>query len=122
MTLKINGDLITQNIDGHQNVVTAVPWACEATVGKVTASVQGVVALAYNASSPFVQYPDLTQQEVLGWVTTALGGQPAVDFYNAVALEKATAADANPENKATFLFVTAVYQAPAQSQPAPWSN
>lgn len=122
MTLKINGDLVTQNIDGYQNVVTAVPWACEATVGKVTASTGGTVFLTYNPSSPFVQYPDLTQQEVLGWVTTALGGQDAVDFYDAVVLEKATTFDANPENKATFLFVTAVYQAPAQQQPAPWSN
>lgn len=122
MTLKINGDLITQNIDGYQNVVTAVPWACEATVGKVTASVQGTVSLTYNPANPFIQYADLTQQEVLGWVTTALGGQAAVDFYNAVALDKATTFNANPENKATFLYVTAVYQAPEQSQPAPWSN
>lgn len=122
MTLKINGDLITQNIDGNQNIVTAVPWACEATVGKVTASVQGTVSLKYNPSNPFVEYPELTQQEVLGWVTTALGGQDAVDFYDAVVLEKATTFDEDPENKATFLFVTAVYQAPAQSQPIPWSN
>lgn len=122
MTLKINGDLVTQNIDGNQNIVTAVPWACEATVGKVTASTQGVVSLTYNPSSPFIQYPDLTQQEVLGWVTTALGGQAAVDFYNEIVLEKATSFDEDPENKATFLFVTAVYKAPAQSQPTPWSN
>lgn len=122
MTLKINGDLVTQNIDGYQNVVSAVPWACEATVGKVTASVQGTVSFTFNPSNPFVQYPELTQEEVLGWVTTALGGQDAVDFYNEVVLEKATSFDANPKNKATFLFVTAVYKAPAQSQPAPWSN
>jgi len=122
MTLKINGNLVTQNIDGNQNIVTAVPWACETTVGTVTASVQGTVSLKYNSASPFVEYPELTEQEVLGWVTTALGGQEAVDFYNEVVLEKATSFDSKPDNKATFLFVTAVYKAPAQSQPTPWSN
>lgn len=122
MTLKINGNLVTQTIGGQQNVVTAIPWACEATVGKVTASVQGTVSLAYNPSNPFVQYANLTEEEVLGWITTALGGQDALDFYTSVAVERATAADANPKNNATFLFVTAVYQPSATSQPAPWAQ
>jgi len=65
-------DCIPQE-DGQTDVVITVHWQQNATNGAYIASVYGTVSLTYVAGSPFTPYPDLTQDQVVGWVQDALG-------------------------------------------------
>lgn len=61
--------------DGQTDVVITVHWRQNATNGTYNATVYGSVALTYTAGSPFTPYANLTQQQVVGWVQTALGAE-----------------------------------------------
>lgn len=62
---------------GKQDVVTNVNWRLDATDGLTpphTAFTSGDALVALDPDSPdFTPYDDLTETQVLGWVTTALG-------------------------------------------------
>ena len=59
--------------DGKTDVVMTVHWRQNATDGTYNATVYGTVGLTYTAGSPFTPYANLTQQQVIGWVQSALG-------------------------------------------------
>jgi hypothetical protein len=59
--------------DGETDVVITVHWRQNATDGTYNATVYGTVGLTYDPDSPFTQYADLTQNQVIGWVQGALG-------------------------------------------------
>jgi hypothetical protein len=65
--------------DGElQNVVTAVHWRLTATEDQHSASTYGSVGVGTPTPEAFVSYEDLTEEEVISWVTTALGGEDSV--------------------------------------------
>jgi len=115
----VDGDLQTETIDGVSNVVTAVPWKVEVTVGSVTAVCRKSQALAYNPESPFIDYPDLTQETVIGWVRDALGAE-GVAHYEAACTHHATRQNDNEEYSNTETEVFAVYEPSPTTQAVPW--
>ena len=55
------------------DVVITVYWRQNASDGTYNATVYGTVGLTYTPGSPFTPYADLTQDQVIGWVQSALG-------------------------------------------------
>lgn len=58
---------------GQTDVVITANWIQNATDGKYMASVYGSQSFTYVPGSPFTAYADLTQDQVVGWIQTALG-------------------------------------------------
>lgn len=120
MDWKVTGDLVTATIDGQQNVVVQVPWACSTSQDGVTVNMKGKTDLAYTPGSPFIQYQDLTEAEVIGWVQAALG--PAgVSFYESKTQESLDVELADPNRTGTVFDCWSKY-VPATNQPAPWAQ
>jgi hypothetical protein len=62
--------------EGQTDVVFVVHWVLNGTDGNGhNGSVYGTVNLTYEAGSPFTPYAQLTEAQVQGWVTTALGAE-----------------------------------------------
>jgi len=62
--------------EGQTDVVYTVHWVLTGTDGNGhTGSVYGTVGLTYVAGSPYTPYADLTEAQVQGWTTTALGAE-----------------------------------------------
>jgi hypothetical protein len=120
MEWKVKGDLVTATIDGSQNVVVQVSWICTATGQGVVVNMNGKTDMTYNPANPFIQYQDLTQAEVIGWVQAELGPD-GVAFYETKASEILAAELADPERVGSVFECWAKY-VPVQQQPAPWSN
>lgn len=68
---------VTYNEDGMTNVVNTVHWVYTAMDDIYTSTVYGAVGLP-APGQPFINYDDLTQDVVEGWVLGALG-EDAVD-------------------------------------------
>ena len=54
--------------DGHNNVINTVHWTLTGVDGEHTASSYGSVGVTYDADSPFTEYDNLTEADVLAWV------------------------------------------------------
>jgi len=61
--------------EGQTDVVFIVHWVLTGTDGTYTGSVYGTVGLTYVAGSPYTPYAQLTEAQVQGWTTTALGAE-----------------------------------------------
>lgn len=120
MEWKVNGDLETANIDGYQNVVVQVPWICTTTAQGVTVNMNGKTDLKFDPANPFIQYQDLTEAQVIGWVQSTLGPD-GVAFYETKTQEVLDGELADPDRTGT-LFESFVKYTPVTNQPAPWSN
>lgn len=63
--------------DGEVDVVFQVTWACQGVEVSSGTTYQttsiGVQPVTYTAGTPFIPYDQLTEQQVLDWVFTALG-------------------------------------------------
>ena len=61
---------------GQTDVVFTVHWVLTGTDGNGhTGSVYGTVGVTYTAGEPFTPYAQLTEAQVQGWTTTALGAE-----------------------------------------------
>ena len=60
---------------GETDVVYTVHYTYTATDGEHTGSVYGTVGVIYEAGSPFTPFNQLTNEQVTGWVTDALGAE-----------------------------------------------
>ena len=69
---------VTYSVGDLQNVVSTVHWTLTATEDQYTASVYGSAGVGSPTPEAFVSYEDLTEEEVISWVTTALGGEESV--------------------------------------------
>lgn len=54
--------------EGEAYVVFSVFWVCDATDGTHSSNRGSIAQVTYTASTPFIAYADLTQEEVLNWV------------------------------------------------------
>ena len=59
--------------DGYSDVVFTVYWRVNATESNFAATNYGSVGVSIDPEEPFTPYPDLTQDQVVGWVKSALG-------------------------------------------------
>ena len=71
-TWKINR-LITEHIQGQQNVVTTVSYELEGDDGTNKAVAGGKLSVKYDPNGSFTPFEQLTEQQVINWVTTKLG-------------------------------------------------
>ena len=93
-------------LDGLTNVVENVHWRVNATDGKNhNATVYGTQGLTAPDTGTFIQYSDLTLDQVVAWVQDAMGLEALDNLYAGL--------DSNIENQIT----------PAVVYPAlPWSS
>jgi len=67
---------------GQTDVVFNVAWRANAVDGSYSATNCGTAGITYAEGSPYTPYPELTQDQVLGWVQVTLG-QEQVDAIEA---------------------------------------
>lgn len=72
--------------EGQTDVVFEVNWCCTATNPDsplfLTATNTGVATLSLSlVEAPFTPYADLTQEQVIGWVQSALGEEGVAAVY-----------------------------------------
>lgn len=76
-TWKITGLFVEPSLGGHSNVVTDVSWACygnQSLRGKISLGAPGI---------PFVEYPNLKESDVLGWVWAQVDKASTEEYVNA---------------------------------------
>lgn len=117
---RINGNLRTATINGVANVVTGVDWICSAVSNLATAEVHGSTEFDYDAEAPFIQYENLSEDIVIGWVTSQLG-EDAVAFYEERATTTANEYSEEFPEIESVLHVTCVYTPPLAEQAPPWA-
>jgi len=88
--------------DGYQDVVCGVNWICTGTDAAYSYGYYGGTSIELDPNEPFIPYDQLTQDEVLGWVQSALGPEGIAAVYSEIDVQIA-----NQKN------------APV-SQPLPW--
>lgn len=65
-------DLTTSSTDQYADVVSGATWKLEGSDGINTTSLTGSTSLPIPEIG-FVSYSDLTEEQVIGWVTASLG-------------------------------------------------
>ena len=118
MTWTIVEDLKTETINGVANVVTQARWNYEYVNGTSKCSTNQLLDFPYDPSAPFIQYADLTEATVVGWVKSTLGSDAVTFYENTVQtkLDEAIAAGEAPRS----MFISCEYT-PTTNQPAPWA-
>lgn len=72
-------------LDGNTDVVFTVHWTLTGTDGTHTAGVYGSVGVTVDPDAPFTPYVDLTQEQVISWVQSALGAEQVATYEANVA-------------------------------------
>ena len=90
---------------GEQDVVFTIFATYTGTDGTYSSSVEVAQALVLSNSSTYTPYADLTENQVLGWLTQALGPQQIQQMQSTIAAQ-----------------ITADNQPPFVQLPLPWSN
>jgi hypothetical protein len=91
--------------DGEQDVVILINAKYTGTDGTYDASIEIAQSLIIDVNSPFTPYADLTETQVLGWLTTALTPQQIEQMQLKIANQIAA------DNQPTIVQL-----------PLPWSN
>lgn len=71
--------------EGRTNVVTAAKWVVQSDVHGKDNTVMGHTEIAFDPSSPFVDYDNLTSQVVIDWIKASLGAEEVASYESAVA-------------------------------------
>lgn len=71
--------------EGNADVVFSVHWTLSGTDDTYTGSVYGSQAVTVDATVPFTPYADLTEEQVVGWVQSAMGAGQVAEYEAAVA-------------------------------------
>lgn len=80
--------------DNHSDVVFTIHWRRQATDGTYTADIYGSQAVTLDPDAPFTPYADLTFDQVVGWLESALG--PETCAAQIVALDTQIENQINP--------------------------
>lgn len=100
----VNMEVVPQEAS-VSDVVANVAWKLVGADGEYTSEVAGTVSLnPYQPGQPFTPYEDLTQEQVLGWVFTALGNY--VGSYEALVAYK----------------IAEQQKPPVEPRPLPWGG
>lgn len=89
--------------EGQQDVVFNVHWRCNGSDGTYNSTSYGTQNIALEDGSPFIPYADLTQEQVIGWVKSAMGAERVAELEAGLAAQIET--QKNP---------------PVVSPPLPW--
>ena len=54
--------------EGKTNVIETVHWRCDANDGTFNASTYSTCNLEYDTESEFIEYADLTEEQIFEWV------------------------------------------------------
>jgi hypothetical protein len=79
--------------NGDTDVVFNVHWTLTATDGTYTGSAYGSQGVTLDPDVPFTPYADLTQEQVVGWVQSALGDEYTAAYEANVAKQVADQID-----------------------------
>lgn len=79
-TFKVLELNVAETLDGKANVVQAITWACFAEDVGVAVAAYGIAVLN-EPTKNFVQYEDLTEAEVLGWLEAAIPDSEKREIY-----------------------------------------
>jgi hypothetical protein len=66
---------------GFQNVVCGVNWTCTGVDGEFSHIYCGGTSVTLDPNDPFIPYDQLTEDEVIGWVQSALGPEGVAEVY-----------------------------------------
>lgn len=91
--------------DGKQDVVFTVHWNLTGVDGDYNGYVYGSVGVTLDPEAPYTPYENLTQDQVIGWVKSALGDEQVAEYEANV--------QAQIDQKKNPTVVT---------PPLPWSN
>lgn len=80
--------------EGHSDVVFTIHWRRQATDGTHNADIYGSQSVTLDAEAPFTPYADLTFDQVVGWLESALG--PETCAAQIVALDQQIENQINP--------------------------
>lgn len=72
-TWKIDQMACSPQLDQNQDVVITVYWRLTAVDEAYTASINGSMSLIFESNSSFTPYEQLTEDQVIGWVTNNHG-------------------------------------------------
>jgi len=73
--------------EGQTDVVFNADWRVIATDGTYQARSNGSQPITYKAGTPFTPYGALTQDQVVGWVQTAMGYKEVNAIQDRLAVE-----------------------------------
>lgn len=79
--------------EGETDVVFTVHWTLTGTDGAYVGSVYGSVGVSLDEGATFTPYEDLTLDQVVGWVQTALGEEQVAAYEENVAQQIADQID-----------------------------
>lgn len=75
-------------VDEKQNVVCSISWELHGTNEKnITSFVYGNQDIPYNENTSFVNFEDLTEKQVIGWLVDSIG-EAHVNAYMQIVAEK----------------------------------
>lgn len=107
------------NIAGQTNVVVKVLWKVSGADDVNTCYCQKSTSFTYSAGGSFTPYQDLTQDEVLNWVTNSLGTDGVAFYDQLVAQHLELHQERFPEETGVDIMCDANYVA-EQLTPLPW--
>ena len=70
--------------EGNADVVFTVHWSITATEDEYTGYAYGSAGLTLDPEATYVPYADLTKEQVVGWVHTALGEEQVAAYEASV--------------------------------------
>jgi len=70
--------------DGETDVVFTVHWRCNGVDGEYTGTSYGTQSVTLDPDAPFTPYADLTQDQVIGWVKSAMGDERVAEIEASV--------------------------------------
>lgn len=91
--------------EGQTDVVFVAFWTLSGTDGFNSSSISGTQGLIYNGETPFTPYQDLTEQQVIDWVKSAMGTSLVSQYEYDIQSE-----------------ITAQSKPVVVTPPLPWSN
>lgn len=118
--IKIEGKLKTVTIDGVSNIATQAKWYIDIVRDDYTMHIKGGVAnFEYDPSNPFIEYADLTEDTVVGWVTSSMTSEE-LTFWEKVESMNLASEDNHSDRRATHFDVSAQYKPQPEEQDTPW--
>ena len=113
----IIGSLKTKTFGSVANVVVGCDWNYTVSLGGCDFRFNGSSDFDYNPDSPFIEYVNLTQETVIGWVQSTIS-QGELDFYSEKAQEHLDAFNENGEvPRLTDVWAEYTIE---QNQDTPW--
>jgi hypothetical protein len=94
-TWKIEALDYAVSAEGQSNVVTDIHWRLLGTDGTYNGEIYGTLGLSFNADNSFVEYADLTKDQIIDWVEVNLGNERIDGLKEAI--DAQIEAQANPK-------------------------